>query len=122
MLHRRELVIQRNQHPAAKENRIRRNQPLRLIRHDDRRTIPNLELRVLQSTAKWTRHLLEVGVCKAHLLAVAIRFNQAGFVGPALQRIPQRRAQAGILTEIKHSQFVSVETPKQTEKKEYIRK
>src|ERR1700687_2062410 len=107
MLRRRQFVIPRNQHAAAEKNRVCRNQPLRLIGHDDRRAVPHLEIGVLKRAAKRTRHFLKVRVGKPHFFAVAIGFNQAGFVGPALQRILERCTQAGILAEIKHSMFLS---------------
>src|SRR5208282_3686480 len=62
-----------------------------------------LEVGVLKRAAKRTRHFLKIRIGKPHFFAVAIGFNQAGFVRPALQRILERCTQAGILAEIKHS-------------------
>ncbi len=107
MLRRGQFVIQRNQHTAREENRIGRNQPLRLIRHDNRRSITCLEIRILKCAAKRARHFPKVRVGKPHFFAITIGFNEAGFVRPALQRILERCTQAGILTEIKHSGFLS---------------
>ena len=102
MLGRGQLVVERNQHAAAIENGIGRNQPLRLIGHDDRGAVAGTELGVLQSARQRQRHFLEVGIGEAGLLAVAVRFDQAGFVRPAVERIAQRRAQTGVLVEIEH--------------------
>ena len=101
-----QLVIQRNQYAAAERNGVCRNQPLRLVRHDDRRAVARLKVGVLKRTAKRARHFLKVGVGKPNFFAVAIGFNQAGFIGPVLQRILERCTETGILSEIKHSMFL----------------
>ena len=51
----RQFVIERNQHAAAKENRISRNQPFRLIRHDNRGPRPVLEIRPLAARQRVTK-------------------------------------------------------------------
>ena len=48
MLSRGQLVVERNQHATAEENRIRRDQPFRLIGHDDRGTVPGFEFGILK--------------------------------------------------------------------------
>ena len=48
LLFRGELVIEWNEHAAAIENRVRGDQPLGLIGHDDRRAVARLEARFLQ--------------------------------------------------------------------------
>src|ERR1700733_11214520 len=116
MLRRRQFVVQRNQYSAAKENRIRRNQPLRLIRHDDRSPVAHFEIGVLERATQRPCHFLEIGISKPHLLAVAIGFNQASFVGPAIESSAQSRAQAGILMEIKHYSAVSPQRHRGTER------
>ena len=102
MLGRGQLVIERHQHSAAMKNGVGRNQPLRLIGHDDGGAIAGLELGVLERARQGHRHFFEIGVSKAGLFLVAVRFDQAGFVRPAVERLAQRRAQAGVLVEIEH--------------------
>ena len=89
-----ELVIERNQNAAAEENRVGRNQPFRLIRHDDRGARAVLETRILQRARERQRDFLELAVGEADILAVAVRFDQADFVGPAIERRAQRFAEA----------------------------
>ena len=102
VLRRRELIVERHQHPACIKNRICRQQPLRLIGHDDRRAITRLEVSILQSPRQGQRHLFEIRIGEAGLLPVAIGFDQAGFIGPAVDRVAQGSPQALILAEIEH--------------------
>src|SRR5947209_2054750 len=102
MLCRSEFVIERNQYSTAIKNRIRRNQPLRLVRHDDRSAISRIEIRILEGARQWQCNLFEIRVGEPDLFAIAIRLDQAYFSGEAVECITQRRAQTGILPLIKH--------------------
>ena len=80
---------------------------------------PGLKSASSSARHKRPRHFLEIGVSKPNLLAVAIGFNQAGFIGPAIESRAQGRAQAGILMEIKHSdRCLTTETRRHRENKE----
>ena len=97
-----QLVVERNQHAAAVENRIRRDQPLRLIRHDDGGAVAGIEIGVFESARQRQGDLFEIGVGQADFFAIALGFDQADFGGKAVERIAQRRAQACVLAEIEH--------------------
>ena len=86
LLVRGELVIHRNENAAAEENRVRGNQPLRLIGHDDRRARAVREAGVLQRARQRQRRFLELAIRETGVFAVAIRFDQAEFVRPAVER------------------------------------
>src|SRR5579863_8841575 len=89
-----EFVIEGHQHTAAIENRIRGNQPLRLVGHDDRRAIAGFELSVLQSASQGQSDLFEIGVGESGLLSIPVRLDEAKFIRPTVQRIPQRSTEA----------------------------
>ena len=63
-----ELVVEGNQNSAAVKNRIGRDQPLRLVGHDDRGAVIGLEIGVLQGTCQRRRDLSEVRVGETSLL------------------------------------------------------
>ena len=63
---------------------------------------PALNSASCKRARKRQRHFLEVGISQPGLFLVAIGFDQAGFVRPAVQRVAQRSAQAGILIKIEH--------------------
>src|SRR5579871_1356412 len=97
-----ELVIEGDEYAAAIKNRVRRDQPFRLIGHDDRGAITRGETGLLKRGRERQCGLFELRVREAGLFAVAIGLDQADLVGPAVERVLQRRAQPGILGEIKH--------------------
>ena len=94
MLSAREFVIEGDEDAAAIKNCVGRNQPLRLIRHDDGGAVARSKARVLQGARQRERRLLKIGVSEPGAFGVAVRFNQADFVGPAVQSVPQSFAQA----------------------------
>ena len=98
----RQLVIERNQHTTSEENGIRRNQPPRLICHNDAGAISHRETFILQSLRQRMRAFFEFAVSQALLLPVAVRFDQTYFPGEAVQRILQRGADGLILGKIQH--------------------
>ena len=102
MLGRGQLVIERHQHATPMKNGVRGNQPLRLIGHDDRGPVAGTEFGVFESARQRHRHFFEIGIGEAGLFLVAIGLDQAGFIRPTVERLPQRRAQAGVLVEIEH--------------------
>src|SRR6267378_1398037 len=99
---RREFVIQGNKNAASKKNGIRRNQPLRLIRHDDAGASACGEAAFLQSSRKGMRAFLEVAISQALFLALAVRFDQAHLVRILNQCIPQRFADGMIFRKVQH--------------------
>ena len=99
-----EFVVERHQYAAAIENRIRGNQPLRLIGHDDRGAIPGLEPGILQRTSQRQSNLFEIRVGKPSFFSIPVRLDQANFVWPTVQRIPQRSTEAAVLVEIEHQE------------------
>src|SRR5581483_2521786 len=102
VLGRSQLVVERNEHPAAVEDRVRRDQPLRLVGHDDGGAVARPETVLLQRGRERQGGFFELAVAQAGFFAVAVGLDQADLVGPAVERVLQRRAQAGILGEIKH--------------------
>ena len=88
-----QLVIERHEHAAAEENRVRRNQPLRLIGHDDRGACAALRSRRPASARQRQRSFLELPIREPRVFAVAIRFDQADFIRPAVERARKRCSQ-----------------------------
>ena len=54
---------------------------------------PSPEIRILQGARQRERQFLEIGIGQPRLLAIAIGFDQTGFVGPVIQRVAQGRPQ-----------------------------
>ena len=106
MFGRGQLVVERHQHAAAVKDRIGRNQPLRLIRHDDGGAVAGIVIGVLQSAGQRQRNLFEIGIRQADFFAIALRFDQADFGGKAVERIAQRGAQTRVLAEIEHKELL----------------
>src|SRR5207248_8471515 len=102
-----EFVIKRNQHPSNLKDRVRRNQPLRLIGHDDCGTLSRIKFGVLKSTRQRGGSLLEVGIGETGALAIAIRLDQASLIRPAIEGIAERSAETCVLVEIEHSVLIS---------------
>ena len=115
-----ELVVERHQNSPRIKDRIRRNQPFGLVRHDDGTTHAGMELRVLQGAGQGQRHLLEVGIRQAGALAVAIGLNEASLVSKAVQSVAQRRPQRGVLVEIEHGKLISPQWHRAAEKTDLI--
>src|SRR5258708_2450964 len=102
LLVRREFVIQRNEDATGEKNGVGRNQPFRLIRHDDAGASASGEAAVLQSFRKRMRAFLEIAVSQAFFLALTVRFDETHFGGKPIQRIPQRFANGLIFREVQH--------------------
>src|SRR5215472_713710 len=75
LLIRREFVIKRDQHPAREENSISRDQPLRLIRHDDAGAVTRGEAGILQSFRQWMRTFSEIAIGEPLFLPLAVGFD-----------------------------------------------
>jgi len=54
-------------------------------------------------------NFFEIGICETDLLAIAIGFDQTDFGGEAVKRVPQGRAQTGVLGEIQHTELLIVD-------------
>src|SRR5260370_21603940 len=93
----RELVIERNENAAAIKDRIRGNQPLGLIGHDDGGAALNREAGILQRASQGERSVFELAIVEPCLLLVAVGFGEARFVGPAVDGVSTGRAEAVIL-------------------------
>ena len=87
MLGSRELVVERNQHAAAKKNRVRRDQPLRLVRHDDGGAIVGIEIGVFESAGQRQSNFFEIGVRQAKFFAIALGLDEAHFRGEAVESV-----------------------------------
>src|SRR6185437_12478935 len=97
------FVIKRHENAAAMKNGVSRNQPLRLIRHDDRGPRVGRKSRVLQRTGERQRSCFELPVGQAAIFAVAVGFDEANFIGPAFKRGAQGCAQLGIMPEVEQN-------------------
>ena len=75
----RELIVERHQHAPSKEDGICRNQPPRLIRHDDAGAISRGEACILESFRQLMGARLEIAIRQAFLLALAVGLNQTHF-------------------------------------------
>ncbi len=103
-----QLVIERDNHSPAIENGERRNQPFRLVGHDNGGAATGPKFDVFQGTGQRQSHLFKVGVSEPGFLLVPVGFDQADFVGPALQRVAQSRPQTGVLVKIQHEEVASL--------------
>ena len=99
---RREFIVERNQRATCEENGIGRNQPLRLIGHDDAGSIARGETSILQGFRQRMRAFLEIAVREPFLLPFAVGFNQTHFPGKAVQRILQRCSDGLVFSKIEH--------------------
>ena len=106
MFGRRQLEIEWNDHSAAVKHRISGNQPFRLIAHDNRHAIARTELAIFERPRQRQGKILEIEVSEPCLFAVAIGFNQTGFVRPAIQSSAQGRAKRGIFVKIQHERII----------------
>src|ERR1022692_4414393 len=102
MLIRGEFVVEGHKHASAVEDYISRNQPLRLIRHDNRPAITGLECSVLQRASDWRGDIFEVRIGEACFFLVPVRFNQTELIRPLLQRVTQSGSETTVSGEIKH--------------------
>jgi hypothetical protein len=102
LLVRGQFVIERHQHSAAKENRRRRNQPLGLICHDDRRTITGAKSGVLQRARQRFRAFLKFAIGQLEVFSLTVGFYQARFTCKLPQRVSQRRSDGLVLGKIQH--------------------
>ena len=97
-----ELVIERNKNAAREKHGVRRNQPLGLIGHDDRGAVSRGKTRFFEGCRHGLGGFAELPVSEAGALVVAVRFDQADFLGPVSERIAQRRSQRIVFRQIKH--------------------
>ena len=97
-----EFVIERNENAAREKYGVRRNQPLGLIGHDDRGAISRGKARFFESGRHGLGGFAKLPVGEAGALVVAVRFDQADFLGPVSERIAQRRSQRIVFRQIKH--------------------
>ena len=97
-----EFVIERNQRAARKKNGVGRDQPLRLIRHDNAGAIARCKACVLQSLGQRMRPRLEFAIRQPLFLALAVRFDQAHFIRKLIQRILQRLPDGLIFGKVQH--------------------
>src|SRR5262245_52141338 len=97
-----QLVVERNDDAAAIKDRVRGNQPLRLIGHNNRGAITGTESTRLQELYERERRFFEIAVSQPAILSVAIGFDEARFVGPTLETGGQRLAERIIFCQIEH--------------------
>ena len=97
-----ELVIERHEHAARKKHGVGRDQPLRLIGHDDRGAVSGGKAGIFQRRRQRFGRFAELPVGQARVLAFAVGFDQADFVRPAVERIAQRRAQRVVFCQVEH--------------------
>ena len=97
-----QLVIERNEHAAAAEDGVGRNQPFRLIGHDDGGAVAGGKAGFLQGGGQGQRRIGELAIGEPGSLALAIGFDQADFVGPLFERRSQRRAERIVLGQVEH--------------------
>ena len=79
-----QFAIDRDEHAAAEENRVRRNQPLRLIRHEDGSACAALQSCALQRTRERQGGFLELAIREPNVFAFAISLDEADLVRPAV--------------------------------------
>src|SRR5260370_5042207 len=97
-----QFVIEWNENATREKNRVCRDQPLRLIGHDDAGASAGREAAILQSFRKRKRAFLEVAVRQALFLTLAVRLDQTYFVRKLIQRIPQRFADGLNFGKVQH--------------------
>ncbi len=116
VLSRAEFVVERHKNATAIEDRIGRDQPFRLIGHDDRGAIVRIEVSVFEGAGERQCDLFEIGIGETKLFAITLRLNQTDFGGKAIKGIAQGGAETGVLTEIEHQRFISPQRRGDTEK------
>ena len=89
-----ELVIERHDHAAGKKNSVGGDQPLRLIRHDDRGAVAGGKARIFERRSQRLGGFAKLPVGQARTFALAVGLDQADFIRPAVQRIAQAPRQA----------------------------
>ena len=97
-----EFVIERDQHAAAEENRVSRDQPFGLIGHYYGGACAVFQSCVLQGARQRQRLFFELVVREARVFAIAVGFDQTDFIWPAIERGAQRFSQRIVLAEIQH--------------------
>ena len=80
-----EFEVDRNQDTTRVEHRIRRDEPLRLVRHDDRGSISVGKTRGLQGRSDQLRSRLEVAVSESTILTFAVGFDETEMFLPLIQ-------------------------------------
>ena len=80
-----EFEVDRNQDTTRVEHRIRRDEPLRLVRHDDRGSIGFSKSRGLQGRSDPLRSRLEVAVREPTILTFAIGLDETQMFLPLIQ-------------------------------------
>ena len=112
---RRELVVQGHQDTTTVENGVGRNQPFRLVGHDDRGAIVRVKFRVFESAGQRQGDLFKIRISQAKFFTVAFCLDQADFGRIAVEGIAQGSAETRILSEIKHPGFISTQRRYNTE-------
>ena len=84
LLIRREFVIERHQHAAGIKYRVRPDQPLGLIGHDDRGAIARSKSRILQRLRDRHGAISKFPVRQPEIFALSVRLDEAGFIGKHL--------------------------------------
>ncbi len=87
LLIRREFVIERHQHAARIKYRVRGDQPLGLIGHNDRGAISRRKSRVLQRFRDRHSAISKFPVRQPVIFALAVRLDEAGFIGKHLHGV-----------------------------------
>src|SRR6266571_3399569 len=102
MLVRRQFVIERNEYTTAKEDGVCRDQPFRLICHDDAGAVTGGESGFLQSLGQRERAPLELAISQTFFLALAVGLDQTHFFRKPIQRISQRFADGLVFGKVQH--------------------
>ena len=100
VLGRSKLVIERNQHAAAAENGVRRDQPFRLIGHDDGGAVAGGKTGLLNRAGQDQRGIGKLAIGQPGAFTLAIGFDQADFVRPFFDRCSQRVPEAIVLCQV----------------------
>jgi hypothetical protein len=97
-----ELEVERNENATGAEDRERRQMPLRLVRHHDRGAVGGLEAAAAEESVEAPSPDGELPVRQSQVLAIAVRFDEAGLVRPMSERGVQRLPEGGHAIEVDH--------------------
>src|ERR1700676_522305 len=95
------FVIEWYDHASGKENSVGGEQPLRLVRKDDRGAIAGYEARIFERSSQRLGRFAKLPVRQSRTFAIAVSLDQADLIRPAFQRIAQGRAKRVIFFQIK---------------------
>ncbi len=102
---RRQLIIERHEHAAAKENGIGRNQPFGLIAHQDRRAMAGSKSVFLPARRDSKRRVAKLPIGQAAAFLLSICLDEADFLSPTLDCAPQSSAERFVLAQIEHANY-----------------